>query len=152
MTKEEVIVDLAQNAAALSKCKDKKTAAILVSQDLTQIYSVGINGGPRGGTQCLCGVKGDEADRKLIKYTCAHSEMNCLVKNKTIDDTPKILICTKQPCQMCATLIINANTNIKEVWFIDKYWDSTGIELLGEAGIIVKEIVFTKSEGMEETF
>lgn len=140
MNKEDVIVALAVNAASLSKCKDKKTAAILVSADFTQIHSVGINGGPRKGRQCLCGVKGDEADQKGIKYTCAHSEMNCLVKNRVVDDTPKILVCTKQPCQMCATLIINANTNIREVWFHESYWDKTGVQLLMDAGIIVKQI------------
>lgn len=140
MTNDELIIALAMNAATLSKCKDKKTAAILVSADLTQIHSIGINGGPHRGKQCLCGVKGDEADQKCIKYTCAHSEMNCLVKNRVIDNTPKILVCTKQPCQMCATLIINANTNITEVWFVETYWDDTGIRLLKDAGIVVKQI------------
>lgn len=146
MDRQSLMTSFAMAIAKLSKCKDKQTAAILVSADLTQIYSIGINGGPHRGKQCLCGVKGDEADRKMIKYTCAHSEMNCLVKNQVIDQTPKILICTKQPCQMCATLVINANTNIKEVWFVDTYWDETGIDLLRDAGIVVKRAIVDSPE------
>lgn len=38
---------------------------------------------------------------------------------------------------MCASLIINACTNIIEVWYIEQYWDNTGIDILREAGIKV---------------
>ena len=135
--KKSMLVSFALWQAELSKCKDKKTASLLVSADLMQIYSIGINGGPRSGLNCLC----DKTSAKA-KYTCAHSEMNCLVKNTVINDTPKIMICTKQPCQICATLIVNANTNINEVWFVEPYWDDTGLKILHDAGI--KTIKFEK--------
>lgn len=136
----DYIVSFALQQATLSKCKDKGTAAILVSADMKQIHSIGINGGPSKGRDCLCD-KHKEQDR--AKYTCVHAEMNCLVKNRVIDSSPKIMICTKQPCQMCATLMINADTNIKEVWYIEPYWDMTGIEILKEAGIRVKKLYET---------
>lgn len=132
MNKKDSIITFALGQAMLSKCKDKKTAAILVSADLMQVYSIGINGGPMGGEDCLC-----ENKDKDNKYTCVHAEMNCLVKNTVINDVPKIMICTKQPCQICASLIVNANTNIKEVWFIEPYWDTTGLNILKAAGIKV---------------
>lgn len=136
MSKRDILIMFAMQQAQLSKCQDKKTAALLVSADLMQIYSIGVNGGPKGGKDCLCDVY-DDSRFTGAKYTCAHAEMNCLVKNRVINDAPKIMICTKQPCQICATLIVNACTNITEVWYIEPYKDDTGIEILQEAGIKV---------------
>lgn len=113
-----------------SKCEDKKTSAILISHDCMQIYSIGINGGPRGGTNCLC-----DKCHAHEKYSCVHAEMNCLVKNTHIDDEPKILISSKQPCAMCASLMVNAGTNIKKVYYNQPYWDGTGLRILRDAGI-----------------
>lgn len=131
--RQNLMIEFALKQAQLSKCKDKKTASILVSDDLTQIYSIGINGGPTRGKDCLCC---DESTEKK-KYSCVHSEMNCLVKNRVVDDEPKIMICTKQPCAMCASLIINTKANITEVWYGEDYWDRAGINMLIEAGIRV---------------
>lgn len=134
--KKDTLIAFTVEQSLLSKCKDKKTAALLVSADLMQIYSIGINGGPKGGEDCLCQSK-DDGQALLAKYTCVHAEMNCLVKNTVINDVPKIMICTKQPCQICASLIVNACTNIVEVWYIEPYWDDTGIKILENAGIRV---------------
>lgn len=134
--KRDTMISFARWQALLSKCKDKKTSALLISADMTQIYSIGINGGPKGGEDCLCRTE-DDGQAPTAKYTCVHAEMNCLVKNTVINDVPKIMICSKQPCQMCASLIVNADTNIKEVWFIEPYWDNTGINILKAAGIKV---------------
>lgn len=136
MNKKDVLINFCIEQAKLSKCKDKKTAAILVSEDLMQIYSIGINGGPKGGRDCLC-TKGDGKQ----KYSCVHAEMNCLVKNRVIDNTPKIMICTKQPCAICASLIVNACTNIKEVWFFEPYWDNAGLFILVNAGIRIVQLL-----------
>ncbi len=133
MNKKNSLITLAIQQSMLSKCKDKKTAAILVSADLMQIYSIGVNGGQKGGENCLC----NENTCSKMKYTCVHAEMNCLVKNTVINDTPKIMICTKQPCQMCASLIVNARTTITEVWYIEPYWDRSGTDILKQAGIKV---------------
>lgn len=134
--REESIVEFALRQAELSKCRDKKTAAILVSEDLTQVYSIGINGGPKGGLDCLCN---DERNDKK-KYTCVHAEINCLVKNRVVDDEPKIMVCTKQPCAMCASAMVNSNANIKQVWYVEEYWDNTGLDILDNAGIEVLQI------------
>jgi dCMP deaminase len=141
MTKRDTMILFTLWQAKLSKCKDKQTAALLVSADMSQIYSVGINGGPKGGSDCLCDTEKVEFDKAhKVKYSCVHAEMNCLVKNTVINDTPKIMICTKQPCQICASLIVNACTNITEVWYIEPYWDDTGIRILQDAGIKVIQL------------
>lgn len=141
MTKHDIMINFVKQQASLSKCEDVKTAAVLVSADLKQIYSIGINGGPIGGIQCMCGTENKNDITGKAKYTCVHSEMNCLVKNMVINDIPKILICTKQPCAICASLIINSCTNIIEVWYIDEYWDNTGIEILREGNIFTDQLI-----------
>lgn len=110
-----------------SKCKKGQVAAILVSSDLSQIYSIGINGGPKGQDDCIC-------DSDLSKFGCVHAEQNCLVKNTNKYDE-KIMICTMAPCVTCAALIVNADCNITEFMYGDDYKDSRGIEILQKAGI-----------------
>lgn len=141
--KRDTLITFALWQSLLSKCEDKKTAALLVSADFMQIYSIGINGGPKGGRNCMCNLQTDSElaqQKKIPKYTCVHAEMNCLTKNTVINDAPKIMICTKQPCQVCASLIVNACTNITEVWYIEPYWDATGVDILREAGIKVVQL------------
>jgi deoxycytidylate deaminase len=145
-TKRDTLIAFLLAQAELSKCQDKKTAAILVSKDLLQIHSIGLNGGPKGGMNCMCKLENAQGKQK---YTCVHAEMNCLVKNMKMDKEPKILICTKQPCQMCASLIVNADIGIEEVWFIEPYWDNTGIQILKAAGIKIVYLVEMKGTSDE---
>ena len=130
--KELLFVDFAEKLKELSKCKHGKVAALLVSKDFSQIYSIGINGGPAGQEQCCC-------NEKDAKYGCAHAEQNCLVKNQDyIHD--KIMICTKACCPTCASLIINSNAKIKEFVYLDDYKDPHGINILTKSGIICTRI------------
>jgi deoxycytidylate deaminase len=130
--KEQVYIAFARKLAKLSKCKHGQVAAILVSTDFNQVFSVGINGGPKGQMDCCC--KQEDA-----KYGCAHAEQNCLVKN--LDrDTPKIIICTTECCPTCATLIVNADINITEFWYIKDYKEHKGINILFDADIIPYKI------------
>ena len=122
-----------EELATLSKCTDKHVAAIITNEDLSQIFSIGVNGGPKGGTECLCNLGG--------KYTCAHAEANALVKC-TVDCHGKTLLCTLSPCVNCATLIINAG--ISTVYYIKEYKDATGIGLMQYAGINVECIANIK--------
>lgn len=128
--KARVFVKFAYELSTLSKCNEGKVAAILIANDCSQVFSIGINGGPSGQADCLCGAK----------YGCVHAEQNCLAKN-TDKFTPKIMICTKQCCQTCASLIINSDANIKEFWFIDTYKDNTGLQILDKAGIKLVRII-----------
>ena len=133
MKKLSVFVDFANQLKELSKCKHGKVAALLVSKDFSQIYSIGINGGPAGQEHCCCGEKD-------AKYGCAHAEQNCLVKNKDyIDD--KIMICTKACCPTCATLIVNSNAKITQFMYLEEYKDITGLQILTAADIRCTRIV-----------
>jgi deoxycytidylate deaminase len=87
-----------EDLATLSKCTDKHVAAIIIDKEATQVFSIGVNGGPKGGLDCLCTLGG--------KYTCAHAEANALAKCK-MDCHGATMICTMSPCVTCATLIVN---------------------------------------------
>ena len=111
----------------VSKCEDRGVSCLICSQDLYQIYSIGINGGAKGlEVECLCNI-GD-------KYSCIHAEANALVKLNA-KDSNKIMICSLAPCSQCAAMIINEPGGFAEVWYLDKYHDTSGLELLQKAGI-----------------
>lgn len=133
--KEEVIINFCKDLAKLSKCQHGKVAAILVGTDFRRIFSMGVNGGPADiqSVDCCC-------NELNAKYGCAHAEQNCLVKN-TDQDYPKILICTKACCPTCASLIVNADVNITEFWYIDEFSDTLGLKILSDADITVFRII-----------
>lgn len=117
--------------ATLSKCSERHVAAIITDKDLTQVYSVGINGGPKGLVDCMCQIDG--------KYGCIHAEINALVKCNNADKD-KVMIVTLAPCKQCAAAIINAPGGFSAVYFVDQWKDDTGIKLLKAAGIKVEQI------------
>lgn len=126
----EVMAKFVVSLCDLSKCYDRHTAAIITDADFTQIYSIGVNGGPKGSTyNCLCSIPG--------KYTCIHAEANAIAKC-TSTDMQKTMICSLSPCVTCASLIVNSG--FSAVYFIEEYKDSTGLEILTEAGIYVNKL------------
>ena len=128
MTKYDITVRFLENTKELSKCKHGKVAALLTNQNLTKIASIGINGGPAGGEDCVCG----DID---AKYGCVHAETNCLIKNR--DFTADTLFVTKSPCPTCAAMIVNSGY-ITSVYYGEAYKDTHGLEILSNAGINIK--------------
>lgn len=109
----------------LSKCTDKHVACIITDAAGQQIYSIGINGGPKGGPDCLCHLDS-------TKYTCVHAEANALAKCTT-NDPNKVVISSYSPCVTCASLMINSGVSI--LYYCGVYKSRTGLELLHAAGI-----------------
>jgi len=125
----KVFGEFTAKLARLSKCTERKVAAIAINEDGTQIYSIGINGGPKGGIDCLCTLGG--------KYSCIHAEAQCIAKCTTVD-TSKVMICTLSPCVTCASLIVNSG--FKAVYYIEEWKDTTGIAILKDAGVKVHKL------------
>lgn len=121
----------AQDLSTLSKCEERKVAAIIVDKNLSQVYSIGLNGGPKGLVDCMCKIDG--------KYGCVHAEINALVKCRS-DEEDKVMIVTLSPCKQCAAAIINAPGGFSAVYFTEKWKDDAGIKLLKSAGIKVEQI------------
>ena len=128
MTKDRVVVfaNFARELAKLSKCEERKVAAIITDKDLAQIYSIGLNGGPKGLVDCMCKIDG--------KYGCVHAEINALIKCRS-DAPDKVMLVTLSPCKQCAAAIINAPGGFSTVYYLQEWKDTTGSELLRKAGI-----------------
>lgn len=121
-----VFANFVKDLSALSKCEERKIAAIITDRELTQIYSIGLNGGPRGLVDCMCKIDG--------KYGCVHAEINALIKCRS-DAPGKVMFVSLSPCKQCAAAIINAPGGFSTVYYIEQWKDTTGIELLKKAGI-----------------
>lgn len=130
----KVFVDFARNLKGLSKCRDKQVACLICSGDLKQIYSIGINGGPRSSKEleCLC-------ESGQTKYSCIHAEANALVKLQT-RDAHKVMICTYSPCLQCASMIVNEPCGFDAVLFVDLHHDFSAVKLLMNNDIQVGQV------------
>lgn len=124
-----VLARFTKDLATLSKCEDRHVAALITNADGTQIYSMGINGGPKGGVQCLCSL-GE-------KYTCIHAEANAIAKCTSLDEN-KVMFVTLSPCVTCAALI--ANSGVKRLFYIEDYKSDLGLNLLRAQGIGVTKL------------
>lgn len=121
----------AQNLAVQSKCKEKQVAAVITDKDMTQVYSIGLNGGPKGLVDCMCALEG--------KYGCVHAEINALIKCKS-DAPDKVMFVTLSPCISCAAAIINAPGSFSAVYYLEEWKNTEGLKLLKQAGIKVMQV------------
>jgi dCMP deaminase len=108
-----------------------KVGAVVVTEDNTQVLSVGYNGNHRGGANSV-----DSAEPGLSGLI--HAEINALVKMDYNNPKRKVMYVTHSPCLACAKLIINAN--IHEVKYLEEYRDTSGIELLKNFGVWATKI------------
>ena len=118
-----------------------KVGAVVVTEDNTQVLSIGYNGNHRGGANSV-----DSAEPGLSGLI--HAEINALVKMDYNNPKRKVMYVTHSPCLACAKLIINAN--IHEVKYLEEYRDTSGIELLKNFGVWATKLEplnFIKIEG-----
>ena len=108
-----------------------KVGAVVVTDDNTQVLSVGYNGNHRGGANSV-----DSAEPGLSGFI--HAEVNALVKMDYNNPKRKVMYVTHSPCLACAKLIINAN--IHEVKYLEEYRDTSGIEMLKSFGVWATKI------------
>ena len=124
----QVFMNFTKELSTLSKCEERGVAAVITDKELTQIYSIGINGGPKGLQDCLCRIDG--------KYGCLHAEQNALIKCLS-DAQDKVMFVTLAPCKQCAAAIINAPGGFSRVYYHEDWKEDTGLKLLKTAGIQV---------------
>lgn len=129
--RQEVFKTFTLDLATLSKCTERHVAAIVTDKNLTQIHSIGINGGPKGLIDCMCTLGG--------KYGCMHAEINALIKC-TATEPDKVMFITLSPCVACAAAIVNTPGGFSAVYYFEDWKDTEGINLLRNAGIKVLKI------------
>lgn len=130
-TRVGVFKDFLLGLASLSKCQERKVAAVITDEQMTQVYSIGINGGPKGLADCMCSLPG--------KYGCVHAEINALIKCRS-SEANKVMFLTLSPCITCAASIINTPGGFSKVYYVEQWKDDAGIKLLQAAGIQVIQI------------
>jgi len=130
-TWDRVWSDVVFTIAKRSPDPNFKVAAIIVTDDNTQLLSLGYNGDHAGGPNCRESDSPGESG-------FLHAEINALIKLDFNNPKRKKMYVSLSPCKMCAKAIVNSR--IEEVVYIDKYRDDSGIDLLLRAGIKVRQL------------
>jgi len=105
-----------------------KVGAIIVSEDNSQMLSMGYNGNYRGGPH-------ERESQTPGQSGFIHAEVNALVKCDFNFHKKKHMYLTHSPCRHCAKLIVNAE--ISTVIYDIPYRDISGLEILTSVGISV---------------
>ena len=128
---DQVWADVVRNVSRRSPDPSFKVAAIVVTEDNTQLLSLGYNGDHMGGPNCReSEIPGESG--------FIHAEVNALIKLDFNSPKRKKMYVSLSPCRMCAKAIVNAR--IDEVVYLDKYRDLSGVELLHGAGVKVRQL------------
>jgi len=129
--------------AERSTCTRRAVGAVLVKDK--RILSTGYNGAPTGLKHCLeIGCLREELGvvSGQMHELCRgiHAEQNAIIQAAYhgVSVNGAVIYCTNQPCSICARMIINAG--IQKIYYQSGYADSLAKELLGEAGIELKQI------------
>jgi dCMP deaminase len=123
---------IAKEWSLLSYCKRKQVGAIIVRDRM--IISDGYNGTPSGFENCC------EDNKGLTNWYVLHAEANAILKVARSTQTCEgaTLYITLSPCKECSKLI--HQSGIKRVVFQTGYKDTSGIDFLVKAGVIVEQI------------
>lgn len=127
---DDVWMSMAVVISARSRDPRNKVGAVIVTDDNTQVLSVGYNGDHAGGSNCVESCEPGQSG-------FLHAEINALIKCDFNNFKPKKIYLTLSPCRMCAKAIINGG--ISEVIYLEQYRDNSGIKLLQEANINVRK-------------
>ena len=123
---------MAQEWGNLSYCERRKVGALIVKNN--RIISDGYNGTP-SGFENFC-----EDEDGYTKWYVLHAEANAITKvaSSTQSCDGATLYITLSPCKQCSKLIYQAI--IKRLVYAVQYKDTSGIEFLKKAGVIVDHI------------
>ena len=124
----EVWMEMAHAVSNRSYDPRLKVGAIIVSDDNTQMLSLGYNGNYSGGPN-------EPESLEPGKSGFLHEEINALIKCDFNFHKNKIMFITHSPCRQCSKAIINGR--ISKVIYDIQYRDTTGIEILKASGISV---------------
>lgn len=126
----KIYMDFAFALSNRSSCDRASVGCVITSMDHNRVLAIGYNGNYRGGPNC-CDSKEPGA------CGCLHAEENAIIKLDYNDHSDKIAYTTMSPCIMCAKRILNAG--IVEVRYSILYRDDSGLRLLQNNGIDVKQ-------------
>ena len=123
---DEIWMEFAHSIAKRSYDPRHRVGTVIVTEDNTQVLSVGYNGNYAGGPNKVESTVPGESGM-------IHAEINALLKMDYNNPKKKKLYLTLSPCRMCAKAIVNAG--ISEVFYSEIYRDSSSLVILEESGI-----------------
>jgi len=128
--KHKLYLDIVKRIAEESYCKRLKVGALIVKDG--NIISFGYNGTPTGMPN-IC-----EEQNITLSYVL-HAESNAITKacKSPISTEGATLYLTHSCCVECAKLI--AQSGIKKVYYLQRYRDLSGVNLLKNLGIDVTQ-------------
>tara|TARA_R110000824_G_scaffold159417_3_gene333775 strand:+ start:339 stop:743 length:405 start_codon:yes stop_codon:yes gene_type:complete len=107
-----------------------QVGVVVVTDDNTQVLSVGYNGNYAGGP--------NEVESEIPGESgMLHAEINALLKMDYNNPKKKTMYITLSPCRMCVKAIINSG--IDKVVYDEEYRDNSGLTLLKQSGVIVRK-------------
>lgn len=113
-----------------------KVGAVVTSQDLRRVLSIGYNGPAKGLPESF--ISAEPGNSK-----CLHAEENALLlADCTIPN--KVIFITDSPCLMCAQRIVNAGFS-RVVW-ARKYRDESGLKILESCGVAHEQLPISQSD------
>lgn len=136
ISRQELFMGIAKLLAERSTCKRGRVGALLVKDN--RIVSTGYVGAPSGEPHCL--EVGCEIGLNGGCIRTIHAEVNTIAyaAKEGISTNDTHLYVTLSPCISCAKLLINAG--VKKVFYLEKYRDTSGIDLLNNRGIMTLQV------------
>jgi dCMP deaminase len=130
-----MLMDIALVVKLRSTCLRRQVGAVLAVDG--RVLSSGYNGAPGGLPHCIPQTCSDE--RPCIDTV--HGEANAIAfaARYGIRIEGSTLYTTASPCRACAILLINAG--IIRVVYDERYRDTTPIEVMEKAGVVVERWV-----------
>lgn len=138
LSRDQMLMEMAIIASKRSTCARKHVGAIIAIDG--RPISVGYAGAPTGLPHCLDHGCIAGPDGGCIRTQHAEANAIAFAARKGIATEKAALYTTVSPCLACAKLIINAG--IDEVWFLELYRKTEGIQLLGKLGISCEQLRF----------
>ena len=130
---DEIWANFAKQISRRSADPKYKVGAVVVNDENTQVLSIGYNGDQKGGSN-------ERESLSMGESGFIHAEENALIKLDYNNPKYKKMYVTLSPCKMCAKKIVNAG--IDEVVYLERYDQSNGIDILIDAGIVVRHLSF----------
>lgn len=128
LTWDELWSQMAHLISKRSYDPRNQVGAVVVTDDNTQVLSVGYNGNYSGGP--------NEVESEIPGESgMIHAEINALLKMDYNNPKKKIMYVTLSPCKMCAKALVNAG--ISTVKYTQEYRNTEGVDILKSAGIEV---------------
>ena len=134
ISRDRFLMGTAKLAQQRSTCLRLQVGAVIAHEG--RILATGYNGAPKGMPHCTP----ETCNPSTPCRNAAHAEANAIAfaAKLGISLRDSVLYTTDSPCDFCAKLLINAG--IIEVVFERDYRDQQPVELLHEAGILVRRV------------